>query len=148
MQEYKDMKIRKYLNLAVAFFAWTALFLPSAAKNQQPPQTPEQQEKQFTEMVDKEVKRLTDLLDLEYWQEFYVDSILTHDLHARMEEIQSMQKAKVENTDLYMAVSDKWMQKIDDAYKRFFTQEQWDKYWKTTGRRAQKERDKRKNNTI
>ena len=138
------MKIRKYLHLAVAFFAWTALFLPSAAKNQQPPQTPEQQEKQFTEMVDKEVKRLTDLLDLEYWQEFYVDSILTHDLRARMEEIQSMQKAKVENTDLYMAVSDKWMQKIDDAYKRFFTQEQWDKYWKTTGKRAQKERDKRK----
>ena len=144
MQEYKDMKIRKYLNLAVAFFAWTALFLPSAAKNQQPPQTPEQQEKQFTEMVDKEVKRLTDLLDLEYWQEFYVDSILTHDLRARMEEIQSMQKAKVENTDLYMAVSDKWMQQIDDSYKRFFTQEQWDKYWKTTGKRAQKERDKRK----
>ena len=144
MQEYKDMKIRKYLNLAVAFFAWTALFLPSAAKNQQPPQTSEQQEKQFTEMVDKEVKRLTDLLDLEYWQEFYVDSILTHDLRARMEEIQSMQKAKVENTDLYMAVSDKWMQQIDDSYKRFFTQEQWDKYWKTTGKRAQKERDKRK----
>ena len=147
MQEYKDMKIRKYLYLAAAFFAWTALFLPSAAKNQQPPQTPEQQEKQFTEMVDKEVKRLSDLLDLEYWQEFYVDSILTHDLHARMEEIQGMQKAKVENTDLYMAVSDKWMEKIDQAYKRFFTQEQWDKYWKTTGKRAQKERDKRKNNT-
>ena len=144
MQEYKDMKIRKYLNLAVAFFAWTALFLPSAAKNQQPPQTPEQQEKLFRETVDKEVQRLTDLLDLEYWQEFYVDSILTHDLHARMEEIQSMQKAKVENTDLYMAVSDKWMQQIDDAYKRFFTQEQWDKYWRTTGKRAQKDRDKRK----
>ena len=138
------MKIRKYLNLAVAFFAWTALFLPSAAKNQQPPQTPEQQEKLFRETVDKEVQRLTDLLDLEYWQEFYVDSILTHDLRARMEEIQSMQKAKVENTDLYMAVSDKWMQQIDDAYKRFFTQEQWDKYWRTTGKRAQKERDKRK----
>lgn len=144
MQEYKDMKIRKYLNLAVAFFAWTALFLPSAAKNQQPPQTPEQQEKLFRETVDKEVQRLTDLLNLEYWQEFYVDSILTHDLHARMEEIQSMQKAKVENTDLYIAVSDKWMQQIDDSYKRFFTPEQWDKYWKTTGRRAQKERDKRK----
>ena len=138
------MKIRKYLPLVVAFFAWTALFLPSAAKNQQPPQTPEQQEKLFRETVDKEVQRLSDMLNLEYWQEFYVDSILTHDLHARMEEIQSMQKAKVENTDLYMAVSDKWMQKIDDAYKRFFTQEQWDKYWKTTGKRAQKERDKRK----
>lgn len=106
--------------------------------------TPEQQEKQLTEVVDKEVKRLTDLLDLEYWQEFYVDSILSHDLRARMEEIQDMQKAKVENSDLYMAVSDKWMQRIDDSYKRFFTPEQWEKYWKTTGKRAQKERDKRK----
>ena len=54
MQEYKDMKIRKYLNLAVAFFAWTALFLPSAAKNQQPPQTPEQQENLFR--ADREVQ--------------------------------------------------------------------------------------------
>ena len=140
------MKIHKYLPLILAIFAWTALFLPSAAKNQQPPQTPEQQEKQLMETIDKEVKRLSDLLDLEYWQEFYVDSILTHDLHARMEELQSMQKARVENSDLYMAVSDKWMQQKDDAYKRFFTKEQWDKYWKTTGKRAQKERDKRKNN--
>ncbi len=138
------MKIRKYLPLITVFFAWTALFLPSAAKSQQPPMTPEQQEKQLTEVVDKEVKRLTDLLDLEYWQEFYVDSILSHDLRARMEEIQDMQKAKVENSDLYMAVSDKWMQRIDDSYKRFFTPEQWEKYWKTTGKRAQKERDKRK----
>ena len=139
------MKIHKILPIVVSIFAWTAMFLPSAAKNQQPPQTPEQQEKQLMEYVDKEVKRLSDLLDLEYWQEFYVDSTLTHDLHARMEEMLAMQKAKVENQDLYMSVSDKWMEQIDASYKRFFTPEQWDKYWKTSGKRAQKERDKRKN---
>jgi hypothetical protein len=36
------------------------------------------------------------------------------------------------------------MQQIDDNYKRFFTEEQWAKYWKSGGQRAQKARDKRK----
>ena len=44
------------------------------------------------------------------------------------EELESMQKAKVENRDLYVTVQDKWMQQIDNSYKRFFTPEQWAKY--------------------
>ena len=48
------------------------------------------------------------------------------------------------NVDIYQRVQDKWMQQIDDSYKRFFTEEQWKKYWKSTGKRAQKARDKRK----
>ena len=95
------------------------------------------------EFVDKEVQRLSHLLDLEYWQEFYVDSTLTHDFRAMTEEIESMQKAMVENRDLYVNVQDKWMQAIDDSYKRFFTKEQWAKYWKSGARRAQEARDKR-----
>ena len=98
----------------------------------------------MTEYIDKEVKRLTDLLELEYWQEFYVDSTLNHDLRARMTEIKDMQKARVENPDLYMTISDKWMEKIDSSYRRFFTEEQWAKYWKNGGKRASKEREKRK----
>ena len=115
--------------------------LPRAAQNQ--PQSPEQQEKQMMEYIDKEVKRLTDVLELEYWQEFYVDSTLTHDYHAMTEELEQMQAAKVENTDLYIAVQDKWAQQIDNSYHRFFTEDQWKKYWKTGGKRAQEARDKR-----
>ena len=59
----------------------------AAAQNQQP-QTPEQKEKQLLEFVDKEVQRLSTLLKLEYWQEFYVDSTLTHDFKAMMEDRQ------------------------------------------------------------
>ena len=109
------------------------------------PQTPEQQEKQMMEFVDKEVQRLSTMLELEYWQEFYVDSTLTHDLKAMSAELESMQKAKVENRDLYVTVQDKWMQQIDNSYKRFFTPEQWAKYWKSGGKRAQEARDKRNN---
>jgi len=96
------------------------------------------------EFVDSEVKRLSDLLDLEYWQEFYVDSTLTHDYHAMAAEMQSLKAARVENTDLYIGVQDKWKEQIDATYKRIFNEAQWKKYWKSGAQRAQKERDKRK----
>ena len=125
---------------AVALFL-SAIALP--AQNQGP-QTPEQREKQLVEFIEKEVKRLSDQLELEYWQEFYVDSTLTHDYHAMQDELEDFQKAKVGNVDLYQSVQDKWMQQIEDSYKRFFTDEQWKKYWKSNGQRNQKARDKRK----
>lgn len=134
------MKMDRLLCLLLA----AALSVPVLSAQNQGPQTPEEREKMLMESIDKEVQRLSNLLDLEYWQEFYVDSTLTHDMKARNAEIESMQAAKVENRDLYQAVFDKWMQQIDDSYKRFFTEEQWAKYWKSGGKRAQRDRDKRK----
>ena len=133
------MKFYRLLSLLAALSL--SVFAAKAQNGQ--PQTPEEKEKQLLEFVDKEVQRLSSLLDLEYWQEFYVDSTLTHDYRAMTEEMESMQKAKVENRDLYVNVQDKWMQAIDDSYKRFFTEEQWSKYWKSGARRAQEARDKR-----
>jgi len=120
-----------------------ALCLSVTIARAQQPQTPEQREKQLLEYVDKEVQRLSTLLELEYWQEFYVDSTLTHDFKAMNEEMEKLQGAKVENSDLYINVQDKWMQQIDDTYKRLFTADQWAKYWKNGGKRAQDARDKR-----
>ena len=96
------------------------------------------------EFIDKEVKRLSDLLELEYWQEFYVDSTLTHDYHAMSEEMKKLQIARVENSDLYTEVRDRWMEQIDATYKRIFNEAQWKRYWKNGAERAQKARDKRK----
>ena len=134
------MKIYRLLSL----LAVIGLFPGVAHAQAQQPQTPEQREKQMMEFVDKEVKRLSALLDLEYWQEFYVDSTLTHDYKAMSEELQNLSAAKVENSDLYISVQDKWMDQIDASYKRYFTPKQWDKYWKTGGKRAKAARDKRK----
>ncbi len=134
----------KFYHFLSAVAALSLSVLAAKAQNTAP-QTPEQQEKQMLEFVDKEVQRLSTMLELEYWQEFYVDSTLTHDLKAMSAELESMQKAKVENRDLYVTVQDKWMQQIDNSYKRFFTPEQWAKYWKSGGKRAQEARDKRNN---
>ena len=131
-----------YRFLSVLAILCLSVFV-SGAQNQ-PPQTPEQKEKQLLEWIDKEVQRLSTLLELEYWQEFYVDSTLTHDYKAMSQEMEQMQGAKVENPDLYLNVQDKWLQQIDDSYKRFFTEEQWKKYWKNGGKRAQESRNKRK----
>ena len=133
-----------YRLLSVTLAAVLSVFA-ARAQDQQPPQTPEQKEKQLLEFVDKEVQRLSDLLNLEYWQEFYVDSTLTHDFKAMTEELEGMQRARLENADLYLTVQDKWMEQIDNTYKSFFTEEQWKKYWKSGGKRAQEARDKRKN---
>lgn len=135
------MKI--YRLLSVTLFALLSVFTVRGQEPQQP-QTPEQKEKQLMEAVDREVQRLGGQLNLEYWQEFYVDSTLTHDLRAMTEELESMQRARVENADLYISVQDKWLERIDSSYRRFFTEEQWKKYWKAGGKKAQHERDKRK----
>ena len=132
-----------FFRLTCLLAVLSAFATPLKAQNQGP-QTPEQQEKQMMEYIDKEVQRLTDLLDLEYWQEFYVDSTLTHDYHAMSEEMQKLQAAKVENTDLYVNVQDKWAEQIDATYKRIFNEAQWKKYWKSGAERAQRARDKRK----
>ena len=108
-------------------------------------QTPEKQPTP-EELASKEAERLETLLELEPWQVFYVDSILQHDYAALQAELLSLQKAKVENYDLYMDVRDKWAEQIDNSYHRYFNEDQWAKYLKTGAARAKKARDKRRAN--
>ena len=94
--------------------------------------------------AEKEADKLQRVLDLEYWQTFYVDSTLKHDLPAIMADYAKLQAAKVSNTALYMDVRDKWMERIDSTYRTIFTDEQWAMYLKTGAAREQKARAKRR----
>ncbi len=96
------------------------------------------------EMAAKEAERLEGLLDLEYWQVFYVDSTLQYNFQAMKDEMESLQRSKVSNTSLYIAVQDKWMDKIDSTYMRIFNEEQWKAYLKSGAAKQQKARAKRK----
>ena len=106
-------------------------------QEEQKVQTPE-------EMAAKEADRLGELLKLEYWQVFYVDSTLQHDFTALQDEMNKLQSARVENYDLYMSVRDKWFEQIDNTYKKIFTPEQWALYLKTGAAKTTKAREKRK----
>jgi len=96
------------------------------------------------EICEKEADRLESLLELEAWQTFRVDSTLKHDYPAMKAEIADLQAAKVSNVTMYQQVQDKWMDKIDESYKKILTPEQWDYYMKQGAAKAQKARDKRR----
>lgn len=107
------------------------------AQDENKPPTPE-------EMAEKETERLEKALKLEDWQVFYVDSTLVHDYSAWMEELNGLRKAMVENGDLYLKLQDKWMERIEAAYRKFFTEAQWQEYLRQGGERIIRERQRRR----
>ena len=105
--------------------------------------SPEQQEKDMYAMIEKEVEKYTNTLDLDMAQEFYVDSILTHDYFAMRAEMMEKSQARVANSDVYVAIQDKWAEKIYLAFQKVLDEDQWQKYLKTGAARDKKARDKR-----
>ena len=124
------------------FGIFLALLLPVAAFSQ--PAVDEAEEiKQIREAIDKQIDSYTDLLDLEDWQIFYVDSIMTHDYEQMRVEMKSLRDAKISNTDAYIRTQDKWLEQMYVALQKVFNEEQWAKYLKTGAARDKKARDKR-----
>lgn len=96
------------------------------------------------ERAEAEADRLQEVLKLEDWQVFYVDSTLKHDYAALMAEAEKLQASKVSNSSMYMAVQDKWMDIIEVSYRKIFTDAQWKAYLKSGAAKAQKARAKRR----
>lgn len=118
------------------------LFMGSGVMHAQN-QTDPEAEKKFTESIQKQVDQYEQLLKLEYWQVFYVDSILTHNYTAMRDESMSMNKAGVSNTDIYQSIADKWSESTYVAFRKVLDDTQWAKYLKTGAGKEKKLRDKR-----
>ena len=116
------------------------LALPLFAHNQM---SPEEEAKKLREGIDKEVDRLTDLLDLADWQIFYVDSTLSYNIESMRAEQKVLMAAKVSNTDLYWECTDKWQEATYLQYRKIFDDRQWERYLKSGGAKEKKARDKR-----
>ena len=123
------------------FWILTLSFLSFGAFAQN--QSPEEEEKQLRKAIDAQIENYTDLLKLEDWQIFYLDSILTNDFSAMMAELKELSQAKVSNQDAYMIVQDKWSEQIYNSLKGVFDENQWAKYEKSGAARDKKARDKR-----
>lgn len=128
----------KILRIA-AIAALVALALPLAAQEQ----TAEQQEKALYEMIQTQVDNMEKALDLEDWQIFYVDSILTHDYRAMQAELIGLRNSKISSQDRYYRVQDKWNEQIYNAIHGVLDEPQWQKYLKSGAAREKKNRDKR-----
>lgn len=119
--------------------ACTLCFGSFEAKAQQ-----QQETEDVTVTATKEADKLCNLLDLEDWQLFYVDSTLQHNYKAMETEFKNLSDSKVSNLDLYFRVQDKWKERTDSLYKTIFTEEQWNRYLKSGAAREIKAREKRK----
>ena len=106
-------------------------------------ETPQDKDKMLRENIDKTLERDEKTLELEYWQVFYMDSILTHDYSAMMAELEEKSKAKVENSTIYQKVQDKWNEQIYNSIHKILNEEQWNKYLKQGAAREKKAREKR-----
>lgn len=125
----------KYFVIVLAL----VLALPLSAQQQ----TPKDPQKQLRERIDQNLEKYERTLELEGWQLFYLDSIMTHDYSAMMAEMEEINKAKVENTDIYMQIQDKWMEKMYVSFRGVLDEDQWAKYLKQGAAREKKARDKR-----
>lgn len=105
-----------------------------------------QQEKEpsLEEMCEAESDRLAEMLDLDDWQVFYVDSILKHDYAGMRAELEELQKSKVSNSSVYVEIQDRWWDRIDAAYQKLFTPEQWTLYLKQGAAKARQARERRR----
>ena len=128
---------------AIKFFGIAALLLLPFVAGAQQPKTEEEELKQLREAVDKTVESYETLLNLEDWQSFYVDSILTHDYTELTRELKALREAKMSSSEVYMQVQDKWAEQIYVSLQKVFNEEQWAKYLKTGAARDKKSRDKR-----
>lgn len=117
------------------------MLMPLAARAQQQPLTPEQEEKKMREGIEQLVLHYEETLDLEVWQTFYVDSILVHNYTAMSEETKALAENRVENAELYQMISDKWENATYDAFRKILDDTQWKKYLKGGASRAKKSRD-------
>ena len=132
IDNYKSMK----------FFVTLALFLlPLGVFAQQ--MSEEEQAKKLAEAIEREVDHHAENLDLEDWQVFYVDSILTANYKGMMDELGELNRSKVSNPDLFVMDQDKWMEKTYVAFEKVFDENQWAKYLKSGAAKEKKSRDKR-----
>ena len=125
------------------FFGIISLLLLPLWLGAQVPQNDEEELKQLREAVDRQVDNYINLVKLEDWQVFYLDSILTHDYDAMRLELKELRNAKVSNSDAYTRAQDKWAEQVYNSLQGVFNEEQWAKYLKTGAARDKKARDKR-----
>ena len=128
---------------AIKIFGIAAMLLLPFQAGAQQPQSEEEVARQLRETIDQTISNYERILELEDWQSFYVDSILTHDYDALRVELKSLQAAKMSNADVYQQVQDKWAEQIYVALQKVLDEKQWAKYLKNGAAREKKARDKR-----
>lgn len=125
------MKKFKFITLAAVLL----LSMHAAGQEQEKP-SPEKFAAEHLEYLIRNIQ-------IDEIQVFFADSIYQHNFAALLEEMESLQKSGMSATNVYEAVSDKWLDATDKALEQILTPEQWKKYLKTSFGKEKSKRDKR-----
>jgi hypothetical protein len=101
-----------------------------------------QEKKNPIEIAAEQADKLQLDLKLNRRQHFLADSVLQKNIAGVMEEFERMQKGGMQNPESYREVQMKWFKKTEDAFEKFMTPEQFERYLKISGV-SSKERKKR-----
>jgi hypothetical protein len=123
-------------------FAASLLLSAPAALAQEP------QEPDLDKIIATQLDNLTRTFKLDDVQVFFVDSILQYNFRAMNDEFEQTRRTGASNNETFQIISDKWMAATDEAFERFFTEEQWKKYMKSSYGKEKIRRDKRMSDRI
>ena len=148
-QIYEIFLVHKGMNTKLRFVlalsaASLFVFQPSARAQGDQTSTKEEREKKIAAYIEKRTKALETSLNLEYWQVFFVDSILNHDMYAMQDELNELESRRIANPDIYLATQDKWSEKMYRSMEKILDERQWKKYQKNGALRDANERKKRR----
>ena len=118
--------------------AATLLFAAAPAAWAQNPQEPD-----MDKIINTQLENLTRTFKLDEVQVFFVDSVLQYNFPAMQEEFEQTRKTGASNQETFQIISDKWMDATDNAFQKIFTEEQWQRYLKSSYGKEKKRRDKR-----
>lgn len=118
--------------------AATLLLAAAPAAWAQNPQEPD-----MDKIINTQLENLTRTFKLDEVQVFFVDSVLQYNFPAMQEEFEQTRKTGASNQETFQIISDKWMDATDNAFQKIFTEEQWQRYLKSSYGKEKKRRDKR-----
>ena len=130
------MKSYMYILCVAMAFILTGMLTETKAQTQEP--------LDLELLAEEEANKYQELLKLEDWQVFYVDSTLKANFNTLQFELEKLHKAKVTNTSLFQKVKDACWDRIDADFKKWFTDKQRAAYLKSGAAKQQKQREKRK----
>lgn len=100
-------------------------------------------EADIDKIIEKSIENIDRYVHLDDIQLFYLDSIYRYNIPAMYSEMEEAKAAGSSNQETYIAISDVWMAKCDDAIEKILSKEQWKKYLKCGYGKERKQREKR-----
>ncbi|MCI1719850.1 MAG: hypothetical protein LKM37_02320 [Bacteroidales bacterium] len=117
----------KYVLVAAIILVSAIYSIPSFAQQQEKEKTPE-------EVAASEVKAMVRELQLSDAQEFYCDSILTHNYTSMKSDFENLQKSGMQEASTYQFLKDRWQKKTLEALKKVLDDQQYIKYLRRIGK--------------